>query len=124
VGSPISPLTAAAQGLDVRIVSGYSADDVDAPDDTAVVVAGADSGIASTLDLQGKTVSVNALKAAGEIGIREAVKLAGGDPDTINFVELGFPDVAAQLDSGGIDAGMIVPPFTQGAVAAGGVIAS
>jgi len=124
IGSPISPLTAAAQGLDVRIVSGYSADDVDVPDDTAVVVAGKDSGITSTLDLQGKTVSVNALKAAGEIGIREAVKLAGGDPDTINFVELGFPDVAAQLDSGGIDAGMIVPPFTQGAIAAGGVIAS
>jgi NitT/TauT family transport system substrate-binding protein len=124
IGSPISPLTASAQGLDVRIASGYSIDDVDALDDTAVVVAGAGSGIKSSKDLAGKTVAVNALKAAGEIGIREAVKADGGDPTTINFIELSFPDVAAQIESGGVDAAMIVPPFTQGVLASGGAVVS
>jgi len=114
-GSPISVLTARAQGLDVHIATGFNAEGPvsDMGADSSVVVAMPASGIKTTADLAGRRVSVNALGAAGELGIREAVKKAGKDPNSIKFVELGFQDVAAQLKSGAIDAGMVVPPFTQ-----------
>jgi NitT/TauT family transport system substrate-binding protein len=39
------------------------------------------------------------------------VELAGGDPDSIEFVEMPFPDMPAAMDSGQVDAAWIVEPF-------------
>lgn len=122
--SPTTPLIASAQGLDVKIVSGFLANNPDTPFDSTAVVTGKGSDIKSAKDLSGKTVSVNALGGIGQIGISEAVALDGGDPSTIKFVQLGFDQVAAQLAAGQIDAGMAGSPFMQQIIGAGGSLVS
>lgn len=123
VASPITPLTATQRGLDVKIVSGYARNNPDVADDSTVVVSKKED-IKRPKDLAGKRVSINALGSIGEIGIKEAVELDGGDPNTIEFVQLGLNEVAAQLDGGQIDAGMTGMPFTQAIVASGGHLVS
>lgn len=124
LASPVTALTAATQGLDVRIISGITQNDPEEVLDSTAVVVGADSDITRPSDLAGKTVSVNALGSVGEIGIRESVALDGGDPSAINFVQLSFPEVAAQIEAGQIDAGMAGSPFIQQVMGAGGDIVS
>lgn len=124
LASPTTPLIATAQGLDLKIVSGYAANRPDMVEDSVAVLVGAGSDIKSARDLEGKTVSINALGSIGEIGIREAVELDGGDPNKVTFVQLGFNEVGAQLESGQIQAGMAGPPFMQQIVADGGSVIS
>lgn len=87
-------------------------------DDTGVCVSPG-SGINTWKDLEGKTVSVPARKAQGEVTIANAVKKAGGNPATINWVTLGFPQVNDSITSGRISAGFTVEPFTTICTAAG-----
>lgn len=123
IASPTTPLVAVTRGLDVKIVSGYTQNNPDAIDDSTVVVA-KDPAITRASDLTGKRVAVNALGSVGEIGIRAAVDKDGGDSTTIKFVQLGFNDVAAQLDAGQIDAGMTVVPFIRQITDDGGRVVS
>jgi NitT/TauT family transport system substrate-binding protein len=69
-----------------------------------------DSAVKSPKDLQGKKVAVNTLKNINETAVRESVRKAGGDPDTVQFVELAFDQMPAALDAGRIDAAMVVEP--------------
>ena len=124
LASPVTALTAAAQGLDVRIVDGVTQNDPQVVEDSTAVVVGAGSDLKSARDLAGKKVSVNALGSIGEIGIREAVARDGRDPNKVTFVQLSFPEVAAQLEAGQIDAGMAGSPFMQQVVGKGGRVVS
>lgn len=124
LASPTTPLVATTKGLDVKIVAGYAKNRPDIVEDSVAVLVGPKSDITSAKDLEGKTVSINALGSIGDIGIREAIALDGGDPSKVNFVQLGFNEVAAQLESGEIDAGMAGPPFMQQIVASGGSVIS
>lgn len=122
LASPVTALTAQAQGLDIKIVSGVIENDPDVVEDAAAVVVGPGSDIASAKDLSGRTVAVNALGSIGEIAIREAVELDGGDGSSVKFVQLSFPEVSAQLASGQIDAGMSVSPFMDAEIEGGGAM--
>jgi NitT/TauT family transport system substrate-binding protein len=123
IGNPVSVITAASKGLDVKIIAGYSYDGP-ALQDTILVAALPNSGIVTAKNLAGRNVAVNSLKGAGELGIREAVERDGGDPEAVKFTEIGFPDMAAQLLNGGVDAVMLSQPFLQDVMDAGGVIVS
>lgn len=116
VGNPLSVLTAASQGVDVRIASGYSFSLAEGEDINAVV-ARAGEGIESWADLEGKKVSVNAVKTQGDLTIGEAVEKDGGDPAAVEYIEVAFPDALAQLDGGNVDAVWIPEPFLSAAVA-------
>jgi NitT/TauT family transport system substrate-binding protein len=124
LASPVTALTATTQGLDVRIIDGVTQNDPKIVEDSTAVVVGASSTIKSARDLEGKKVSVNALGSIGEIGIREAVAKDGGNPDKVTFVQLSFPEVAAQIEAGQIDAGMAGSPFMQQVVSKGGRVVS
>lgn len=124
LASPVTALTATTQGLDVRIVDGVTQNNPKIVEDSTAVVVGASSTIKSARDLEGKKVSVNALGSIGEIGIREAVAKDGGNPDKVTFVQLSFPEVAAQIEAGQIDAGMAGSPFMQQVVSKGGRVVS
>ena len=87
-------------------------------DDTGVCISPT-SGIKSFKDLSGKTVSVPARGAQGEVTIAQAVKNAGGDPSTINFVTLPFPQVVDAVKNGTTNAGFTVEPFTSACTGAG-----
>lgn len=110
VGNPLSVLTAASNGIDVRITSGYSFS-LDEGDDINAVVALTDSGLETWSDLEGHSVSVNAVNTQGDLTIMDSVRADGGDPDAVEFVEVGFGDALAQLDNGNVDAVWIPEPF-------------
>jgi ABC-type nitrate/sulfonate/bicarbonate transport system substrate-binding protein len=79
-------------------------------DDTAIY-AGADAGVTSPKDLEGKTVAVPARKTQLEITIAKTVKEDGGDPSKIKWIALGFPEMQAALDAKRVDAAGLVDPF-------------
>lgn len=116
VGNPLSVLVAASQGVDVRVASGYSFSLEDGDDINAVVTRAAD-GMDSWADLDGKRVSVNAVNTQGDLTIKDSVAEDGGDPDSIEFIEIAFPDALAQLDSNNVDAVWIPEPFLSAAIA-------
>ncbi|MCA1983082.1 ABC transporter substrate-binding protein [Nocardioides nematodiphilus] len=124
LSSPTTPLVADSKGLDLKIVAGYAKNNPSIVTDSVAVMVGKGSPIKSAKDLVGKKVAINALGSIGEIGIKQAVELDGGDPSKVTFVQLGFDQVAAQLASGQIDAGMAGPPFMQQIMGAGGAVAS
>ena len=119
IGQPFGPIRADAQNLGVVIIGDYANSLADGTDVNAVVAL-ADSGITRPADLAGKKVSVNTIGAAGDLTIRKAVQDDGGDPSTIEFVEVAFPDVPAQLDAGTMDAAWAPDPFRAMVVGAGG----
>ncbi|WP_448811533.1 ABC transporter substrate-binding protein [Agromyces bauzanensis] len=120
IGQPFGPIRADLQDLGIVIFSNYASSLPDGTDVNAVVALGG-SGITSPKDLAGKKVSVNSLGAAGDLTIRKAVQDDGGDPSAIQFVEVAFPDVKAQLEAGTIDAGWVPDPFRGQILGAGGV---
>lgn len=110
VGNPLSVFIASDQGLDMRIVSGYS-HSADSGEDTAGVVTRKDSGIDSFGDLSGKTAAVNALRTLGDLTLMDLAEQDGANPETLNFAEMPFPDMLAQLEQGNTDAIWIPEPF-------------
>ena len=121
IGQPFGPFRADAQDLGVVIIGDY-ADSLPTGKDVNAVVALEKSGIKGPADLAGKRVSVNSLGAAGDVTIMKAVEDAGGDPKSIKFVEVAFPDVQAQLEAGNIDAGWVPDPFMSMVAGSGGGI--
>ncbi|MGW0872172.1 ABC transporter substrate-binding protein [Streptomyces sp. NPDC002740] len=79
------------------------------------------SPLKSAKDLEGKKVAINTLKNINETAVRESVRKAGGDPDRVKFVELAFDQMPAALDSGQIDAAMVVEPALATVKSQGGV---
>jgi NitT/TauT family transport system substrate-binding protein len=60
--------------------------------------------------LAGKKVAVNTLNNLGELAVRSAVKEAGGDPASVQLVEIPFPDMGAALERGDVAAIWAVEP--------------
>lgn len=121
IGQPFGPFRADAQDLGVVIIGDYADSLAEGKDVNAVVALG-DSGISGPADLAGKRVAVNSLGAAGDVTIMKAVQDAGGDPTTIEFVEVAFPDAQAQLEAGNIDAAWVPDPFMSRIVGEGGTL--
>lgn len=114
-----SVLTAAAQGLPIKVVSnGASSTGVVGKDFCAVLVK-KDSAVKSAKDLEGKTVAVNQLKNIGDTTIRASVRKDGGDPSKLKFVEMPFPDMPAALSKGSVDAIWVPEPFVTIAMGSG-----
>jgi NitT/TauT family transport system substrate-binding protein len=106
-----SLLVASSKGLPLKIVAPGNFSTGDTSSDIGAVLAMPDSGIESPADLAGKTVAVNTLNNIGDVTVSEVVEQDGGDPEQIDFVEMGFPDMPAALASGQVDAAWILEPF-------------
>ena len=118
VGNPLSVLLAKNKGLDMKIVTGYS-NSLATGNDINGVVAKANSGITSAKDLAGKKVAVNTINAQGDLTIKEVVSQQGGDPNAVQFLELPFQDMGAQLAQGNVDAVWVPEPFLSKLLADG-----
>lgn len=125
VGNPLSVLTAASQGLDMKIVSNYSMNYADPsdPEDKAPsgITTRADANIKTWTDLEGKTLAINALNTQGDLGTKAFIEAAGGDPSKVKFIEVPFPEQLAQLEQGNIDASWTPEPFLSKARATEGI---
>lgn len=116
VGNPLSVATAVDQGLDMKIVAGYS-NSLEEGEDVAGVVTRADSDIETWADLEGNTTAVNALNTLGDLTVMHLAEEDGVDPQALEFSEIGFPDMPAQLERGNADAVWLPEPFLSGLLA-------
>jgi NitT/TauT family transport system substrate-binding protein len=120
-----SLLVASSQGLPLKAVAAGNFTTGTPGEDFGAVVAPGDSDIEDAADLAGKTVAVNTLNNIGDTTIRKVVDDAGGDPEAVEFVEMGFPDMPAAVAGGQVDAAWIVEPFVTTALQQGAkVVAS
>jgi NitT/TauT family transport system substrate-binding protein len=118
-GNVTSILIGRDQGLDLKMVAnGVNSTGKPGADFGAVLVRKG-SPIKTSRDLAGKTVSVNNLRNIGDTTIRHVVRKDGGDPASVKFVELPFPDAPAALQSRQVDAAWVVEPFVTQARAQG-----
>ncbi|MCW2698388.1 MAG: NitT/TauT family transport system substrate-binding protein [Modestobacter sp.] len=106
----LSLVIASAAGLPLQVVtSGVDSTGDPAKDPFTIVTA--DDAITRPADLAGKRVAVNTVNAIGDTVVRASVEADGGDPDSIEFVELAFPNMAAAVTAGDVDAAWLVEPF-------------
>lgn len=115
-----SLLIAQTKNVPIKIVANGVASTGEAGKDFGGVVVRKDSPITKAADLAGKKVAVNTLKNIGDTVVRESVRKAGGDPSTINFVEMPFPNMPAAVENGQVDAAFVVEPTKSAVTAAGG----
>jgi NitT/TauT family transport system substrate-binding protein len=116
----VTLLLAQEQGLPVKAVTnGTNSTGEDGKDFGALMVK-QDSPIKTVADLAGKKVAVNTFKNIVELAVRASAVQAGVDPDSIEFVKLGFPEMPAALADGRADAVFVVEPFQQVILSQGG----
>ena len=114
-----SLLIARSRGLPLKVVAnGVASTSKDKADYSGVVTR--DDSIRTAADLAGKQIAVNTLKNIGDSTIRASVRKAGGDPSSVKFTELAFPDMPAALEAGRVDAVWVVEPFLTATLAQGG----
>ncbi|MEU2318938.1 ABC transporter substrate-binding protein [Streptomyces althioticus] len=105
-----SLMVARSRDVPVKAVANGVASTGKAGADFGGVVVKGDSPIKSPEDLAGKKVAVNTLKNIGDTSVRESVRKAGGDPRSVQFVELAFDQMPAALAAGQVDAAWVVEP--------------
>lgn len=107
----VSALLAVEKGLPITMVApGTFGSEAEGEDFSAVLVA-ENSDIREPADLAGSTIAVNTLENIGDVTISAALEEHGVDPASVEFVEIGFPDMIPALDRGQIDAAWEIEPF-------------
>lgn len=107
----VSVMVARDKGLPLTIVSAAVGSTGDPESDMGAIMMGPEGDYADAGDLEGATVAVNNVASIGTVLVSHVVEKNGGDPSTIEFVELGFPDMPAALERGEVDAAWIFEPF-------------
>ncbi|APU17695.1 MULTISPECIES: ABC transporter substrate-binding protein [Actinoalloteichus] len=82
---------------------------------TWMVMTTPDSGLTQPEDLMGRTIGVTSQGSLAEVTIKSVLRANDLDPDNVSFVEMGYPDMAAALDSGQVDAALMAEPFITNA---------
>ncbi|MFI7676122.1 ABC transporter substrate-binding protein [Actinophytocola sp. NPDC049390] len=87
------------------------------PNSNFSVIAGKDSQIDSPKDLEGKKIAVNAKGNINELLLRAVLDANDVDFNKIkdNLVEMPFPNMAAAIKNGQIDAAATIDPFVTAA---------
>jgi len=107
----VSLLVGASQGLALKAVAEGVASTGEDGNDFGAIVVPEDSPITTAADLAGKKVAVNTLQNINTTTTNKVVRDDGGDPSSIEYTELAFPDIPAAVASGDVDAGQVVEPF-------------
>ncbi|HXF33443.1 MAG TPA: ABC transporter substrate-binding protein [Candidatus Acidoferrales bacterium] len=97
------------RGLPFAFFAGGSVYRTDAP--ATLLCVAKDSPLRSVKDLEGKTVGLNGLRTLAEISTRETVRLAGGDPSKVSFVEISPSLAVPALLRGTVAAAIVSEPF-------------
>jgi NitT/TauT family transport system substrate-binding protein len=104
----ISLAIAFQHGVPITLIAPGSVYNTKAPTTVCSVATG--SPIKTAKDLNGKIFATNGLKNIGEFAPRAWIDRNGGDSSTVKFVEMPFPDMAAALAAGRIDAAVLAEP--------------
>jgi NitT/TauT family transport system substrate-binding protein len=104
----VSFFQAVAQNtLDAKIV----VDSNTANENSVVLMAKPDSGIASAKDLIGKKIGIQQAGSIAELLVRATLKDNDIDPNLPHYLPVKFPDIPAAIVSGQLDAGVEVEPY-------------
>jgi NitT/TauT family transport system substrate-binding protein len=109
-GSIFEPMVARGNRLDIVFVAAGTRIRSGPPDNSGVLVRTADS-IRTAKDLAGKKVSVGLINSVNYAHMREWLQRNGVDPNTVEFLELPFPQMADALFQNRLDAVWNVEPF-------------
>lgn len=107
-GNYVSHVLAIQEGFELEIV----AEGIRAVEGFSGVFAMPDSGVTGPADLEGRTVSTNTLNNVGPVAINAVLQSEGADHEQVEYTEVPFPEAAATLERGDIDAAWVVQPFT------------
>lgn len=117
-GNYTSTILGAEQGLPLRVVAG---NDIGVEDHAIMTMP--DSDFQSPEDLEGATIALNNLENIGAVAVQAIAEEHDIDPDTIEFVELPYPDMLPTLERGEVDGIWQVEPFKATAMDAGAEVA-
>jgi NitT/TauT family transport system substrate-binding protein len=117
--NPTTLYVALEQGLDLVVVSGLTSSTNEVGADAGALIVPADSPIQSARDLEGSTIAINTLNSIVSTVTRQSIRKAGGDPDAVQWAEIPFGDMPAQLASGNVDAMFSVEPFLSTSLGSG-----
>lgn len=115
----ISLLLAQDNNLGLKAIANGAQSTDDPMEDFGAVVVPGDSDIQDLTGLAGKRIGVNTLNNIQTTTINQIVREAGGDPSSITYVELPFPEIVQAVASGDVDAGQLVEPFRTMSLNAG-----
>lgn len=108
-----------SQGLPLELVAPGPQTTGNPGEDFSSLIVPEDSDAESIADLEGQRVAVNTLNNINDTVLKEGIQQEGGDRDSMDLVEVAFPDMGGQLESGNVDAIMAVEPFATLAKDAG-----
>jgi len=108
----VSLLLGASKNVPIKVVANGNNATADATKDFSGLIV-KDPAITRPKDLEGKTVAANTLKNIVATSVNELVRKDGGDPSKVKYVEVAFPDQAAALDGGRVQAVFLVEPFVS-----------
>lgn len=115
----VSLMIASTRGLDVRVIAPGEAAPADAEEDNSAIMVPPDSDIRAPQDLEGKRIGVNTLQNIAGLTTEASLAKQGVDTDTLELVEVPFPEMLSATQGGDIDAGFFNEPFTTAAEGAG-----
>lgn len=119
----VSPfIIARDKGLPLVAAIGQTENSAESNDGALVLAEGSD--IERPKDLEGHKVAINAVGALPHISTQEVIVKDGGDLDKVEFVVMGFPEMAGALEKGEIDAAAVTEPFTSVVEGNGGSVLS
>ncbi len=78
-----------------------------------------DSPAKTARDLNGKIVAINGLKNITQLATMAWCDQNGGNSKTLNFVEMGFPEMPAALAAHRVDAAFVSEPLVSSALRSG-----
>ena len=113
--APVPELSAIGSGIPIRVVASAVVSEAGSNQ----VLVKPDSSIKSPSDLTGKTIAVNALKAADQLYDQVALKKLGVNPSSVHFVAIPFPNQVSALGAGQVQAVTTAEPFLTEAAQSG-----
>jgi NitT/TauT family transport system substrate-binding protein len=109
ISNYVSVIVATGQGLKLKVFSDSAYGSRTNPPFAIIVKKG--SSIRTAKDLNGKKVAVNTRNNIVHVGVMEWMDRNGGDPKTVQFVELPFPQMPPAISQGQVDAAAPTEPF-------------
>src|SRR5260370_22043562 len=116
---PLSSILTISKNVPLEIVVDGNAVPPDPAKHPSGLIVKGSSSIQSLAGLDGTPVAVNALNSLAQVGLEAAIDAKGGNSKSVKFVEVGFPQMVAAVQSGTVDAAATNQPFITAAKAAG-----
>jgi NitT/TauT family transport system substrate-binding protein len=109
ISNYVSVIVANGQGLKIKAFSDSAYGTKASPPFAIITKKG--STIKTGKDLNGKKVAVNTRNGIVHVGVQEWIERNGGDPKTVQYVELPFPQMPPAITNGSVDAAAPTEPF-------------